>query len=71
MSSNPANSGNARTRRARRLGRTNVPAIPIVAQTIYTLHCTILPGAVNFDGSPAVWTDQTATVNVVPKFKEQ
>jgi hypothetical protein len=26
---------------------------------------------VNSDGSPAAWTDQTATVNIVPTFHEQ
>jgi hypothetical protein len=44
---------------------------PITSQTIYTLHCSVLPGAQNADGSPAVWTDEYATVNVVPGFNEQ
>jgi hypothetical protein len=43
----------------------------IIAQTIYTLHCSIIPGAENSDGSPAVWADETATVNIVPTFHEQ
>ena len=43
----------------------------ISAQTIYTLHCAIIPGAVNVNGTPAVWADQTATVNIVPGFNEQ
>ena len=44
---------------------------PIVAQTIYTLSCSLIPGAENLDGSPAIWTDQTRVVNVVPKFQEK
>ena len=44
---------------------------PITGQTIYTLHCNIISGAVNADGSPAAWIDQTATVNIVPMFHEQ
>jgi len=43
----------------------------ITRQTVFTLHCSIIPGAVNPDGSPAVWTDQSATVNIVPTFHEQ
>ena len=42
----------------------------ITAQTIYTLHCSVIPGAQNLDGTPATWTDQTATVNIVPNFQE-
>lgn len=44
---------------------------PIKGQTIYTLHCQELSGAEKSDGSPAVWTDQTATVNIVPAYQEQ
>ena len=47
------------------------PSASITGQTIYTLHCTPLPGSVNEDGSAATWTDQTLTVNIVPKFKER
>ncbi len=43
----------------------------ITGQTIYTLHCAVISGAANSDGSPATWTDQTATVNIVPKFEEK
>jgi hypothetical protein len=43
----------------------------ITGQTIYTLHCTPISGAQNADGSAATWTDQTATVNIVPVFHEQ
>jgi hypothetical protein len=43
----------------------------ITAQTIYTLTCDPLPGVRNPDGTPFVWVDQTATVNIVPKFQEQ
>jgi hypothetical protein len=41
---------------------------PILGQTVYTLHCAIIPGAVNSDGTPAVWSDLTRTVNIVPRF---
>ncbi len=43
---------------------------PITGQTTFTLTCSIIPGAVNADGSPASPVDLSATVNVVPKFKE-
>jgi hypothetical protein len=43
----------------------------IVGQTIYTLHCTVLKGAQFGNGNDATWTDQTLTVNIVPKFHEQ
>lgn len=36
---------------------------PILARTVFTLHCTPYEGA--------SWTDQTATVNIVPVFKEE
>jgi hypothetical protein len=42
---------------------------PISAQTIYTLHCSVISGAENSDGTPAVWTDAHATVNVVPAWQ--
>jgi len=44
---------------------------PILGQTIFTLSCTVIPGAENANGSPATWTDQARTVNVVPKFQEK
>jgi hypothetical protein len=43
---------------------------PITSQTIYTLHCSLLPGAKNTDGTTAVWVDQHITVNIVPAFNE-
>jgi hypothetical protein len=44
---------------------------PILAQTLYTLHCGIIAGAENPDGTPATWNDETVTVNIVPTFNEQ
>ncbi|MBI2030307.1 hypothetical protein HYT05_01650 [Candidatus Kaiserbacteria bacterium] len=38
---------------------------PINAQTIFTLHCTALPGSGAFD------VTRTATVNIVPVFQEK
>lgn len=43
----------------------------IVGQTIYTLHCTPIAGALGGNGAVAKWVDQTLTVNIVPTFHEQ
>jgi hypothetical protein len=43
----------------------------IVGQTIYTLRCSVIPGAVNPDGTPATPVYRTATVNIIPGFNEQ
>ena len=43
----------------------------IIAQTIYTLSCSIIPGALNADGSPAQPVNQQQIVNIVPGWTEQ
>lgn len=44
---------------------------PVVGQTIYTLHCTVLKGIQFGPGEPPKWVDQTLSVNIVPTFHEQ
>jgi len=44
---------------------------PIIGQVIYTLHCGVIPGAQNADGSLATWTDQADTVNIAPTYQEK
>ena len=44
---------------------------PITSQTIFKLHCSVLPEALFGLGPRVRWTDQTATVNIIPTFHEQ
>ena len=41
----------------------------INSQTIYTLSCSIIPGAKNEDGTDAQPVSQSVTINIVPMYK--
>lgn len=42
----------------------------LLGQTVYTLSCIPLPGAVDFDGSPYAWSDEHATISIAPTQTE-